>query len=297
MTATSTTHDGFLSRANRAALHVRIGGAWTARVKRDADAQAPAGGVSSTVRDLARWVRLELGDGRFEGRPVVAAAALAETHAPLTARGRNPVTGAAAFYGLGWNVEFGRHGLVWGHAGAFSVGAQTLVSLHPGAKLGVVVLTNAFPSGVPEGLADSLMDLVFDGRIGRDWVKAWGDAYRGLFAPAVAAARAAYGTPPSPAMPALPLAAYAGRYANAYVGTAVVTVTGSTLSLTLGPDGARTYPLRHFDRDRFLYDPDPETPDLPAAVRFAIGSGGRADAVTLEPLDASGLGTLTRATE
>ncbi|WP_298962073.1 serine hydrolase [uncultured Methylobacterium sp.] len=297
MAATSTTHDGFLSRRNRAALHVRIGDAWTARVKRDADAQAPAGGISSTVRDLARWVRLELGEGRFEGRPVVAASALAETHAPLTARGRNPVTGAASFYGLGWNVEFGRHGLVWGHAGAFSAGAQTLVSLHPGARLGVVVLTNAFPSGVPEGLADSLMDLVFDGRVGRDWVREWGEAYRGLFGPAIAATRAAYATPPSPATAALPLAAYAGRYANAYVGTAVVAEAGGALTLTLGPDGARTYPLRHFDRDLFLSYPDAETPDLPSAVRFAVGPAGRAETVTLEPLDASGLGTLARETE
>ena len=40
------------------------------------------------------------------------------------ARGLNPVTGAASFYGLGWNVEYGRHGLQWGHAGAFSTGAH-----------------------------------------------------------------------------------------------------------------------------------------------------------------------------
>ncbi|MDP4024174.1 serine hydrolase [Methylobacterium sp. NEAU 140] len=294
MTATSTTYADFLTRADRAALHVRAGGAWAAKLERDPDAQAPAGGVSANVSDLARWVRLELGNGTFEGRRVVGASALAETHVPLMARGSNPVTGAAAFYGLGWNVEYGRHGLVWGHAGAFSVGAQTLVSLHPASRLGIVVLTNAFPSGVPEGLADSLADLAFDGRVGRDWVTAWGTAYEALFAPAIAASKAAYAAPPADATPPLPLAAYAGQYANAYVGPAAVRAANGVLTVSLGPDGARTYPLRHFDRDLFVYFPDAEVPDTPSAIRFAVGHDGRARTMTVEPLDADGLGTLER---
>ncbi|KAA0124999.1 serine hydrolase [Methylobacterium sp. P1-11] len=294
MTATGTTHAEFLGRADRATLHVRAGGVWAAKVERNPDAQAPAGGVSGPVRDLARWLRLVIGNGRFEGAQRVAAAALAQTHVPLMARGRNPVTGAASFYGLGWNVEYGRHGLVWGHAGAFSVGAQTLVSIHPEAGLGILVLTNAFPSGVPEGLADSFADLVFDGRVGRDWVTAWGAAYENLFAPGIAADKAAYGT--LPASPSAPLApsAYAGRYANAYVGEAVVAEADGALTLTLGPGGARRYPLRHFDRDLFLSFPDAEAPDRPSAIRFAIGSDGRAAALTVDALNASGLGTLAR---
>ncbi len=297
MTSTGTTYEAFLTRADRAALHVRRDGVWTAGIRRDPDAQAPAGGVSANARDLARWMRLVIGNGRFEGRPLVAAAALAQTHGPLTARGTNPVTGGASFYGLGWNVEYGRHGLVWGHAGAFSVGAQTLVSIHPDAKLGIVLLTNAFPSGVPEGLADSFADLVFDGRIRKDWLKDWGETYGTLFGPSAAANRAAYAQPPANASASLPLSAYTGRYANAYVGDAVVTEVGAGLSLTVGPGGARTYPLRHFDRDLFLCFPDAEAPDNPSAIRFTVGSGGRAHAVTLDALNANGLGTLDRSGE
>jgi CubicO group peptidase (beta-lactamase class C family) len=294
MTTTSTSYADFLSRPDRAALHVRVGDAWVAKLTRDPDAQAPAGGVSSSIRDLARWLRLEVGNGQFEGKPVVAASALAQTHAPLMARGSNPVTGSAAFYGLGWNVEFGRHGLVWGHAGAFSVGAQTLVSIHPEAKLGVIVLTNAFPSGVPEGLADSFADLVFDGRIGQDWQTLWGDAYRGLFAPSIAAAKATYGTPPTSATAALAPAAYAGRYANAYVGEATVAEADGGLTLAVGPGGARRFALKHFDRDLFVCFPDAEAPDTPAAVQFSIGPDGKAASVTAEFLNAHGLGSLNR---
>src|SRR6185436_3920976 len=113
--------------------------------------------------------------------------------APLMARGSNPVTGSASFYGLGWNVEFGRHGLATGHAGAFSVGARTLVTLYPKAKLGILILANAFPTGAPEGLSDSFADLAFDGRIEKDWMKLWNDVYEGMFRPAIERANALYG--------------------------------------------------------------------------------------------------------
>jgi CubicO group peptidase (beta-lactamase class C family) len=297
MVSTSARYADFLTRPNRAALHVKANGAWSARLKRDPDMQAPAGGISSSARDLAQWVRLQLAGGDYDGRTLITAAALDETHAPLMARGANPITGGASFYGLGWNIEFGRHGLAWGHAGAFSVGARTLVTLYPKADLGIVILTNAFPTGVREGLADSFADLVFDGKGSKDWIEPWDAIYRGMFDPAVAAAKAAYGAPPVSATPALPLAAYIGRYANAYIGDAVVSAESGALTLSVGPNGARSYPLKHFDRDLFVYFPDGETPDKPSVARFAIGPNGKASAVTIESLDDLGLGTLTRVAE
>ena len=68
MASTSYRHVDFLARENRAALHVKPAGTWEALVQRDADAQAPAGGVSSTVRDLAEWMRLELAGGELAAR-------------------------------------------------------------------------------------------------------------------------------------------------------------------------------------------------------------------------------------
>lgn len=294
MSMTSSRHADFLARTNRAELHVRVGGAWQAKIKRDPDPQSPAGGVSSTARDMAQWLRLELGRGRYAGEDLIKPEALAETHEPVMARGANPVTGAASFYGLGWNVEYGRHGLQWGHAGAFSVGARTLVTLYPDEDIGIVVLANAFPTGVPEGIADSFFDQVFDGRVTEDWTAKWNQIYEGMFAPAVAAAQARYGTPPASPSPALPLSAYAGTYANAYLGTATVTDRQGTLWLALGPKQQAEFPLRPFDRDLFVYTPAVEIPDAPAAVTFRIGPDQTADQVTIEDLDDLGLGTLAR---
>ncbi|TPN76023.1 serine hydrolase [Mesorhizobium sp. CU2] len=294
MISTSSRLADFVKHANRAALHVRVDGAWAAEIKRDPDAQAPAGGVSSTARDLSQWMRLVLGNGVYAGKTLIAADALDQTHVPLMTRGKNPVSGGESFYGLGWNVEFGRHGLSWGHAGAFSVGARTVVTLFPKEKLGIVVLTNAFPTGVPEGLSDSFADLVFDGSVGKDWVKAWDAIYNGMFGPVVEAAKAAYAKPPSPARSARPASAYAGRYTNDFIGGAVVSGAGDGLMLKVGPSGARSYPLRHYDGDLFLTNPDAETPDRPTGVSFVVDPDGKAQAMTIGFLDDNHLGTLQR---
>jgi len=294
MAWTSSRHSDFVKHTNRAALHVKVDGAWTAKIERNPDAQAPAGGVSSTARDLSQWVRLILGNGVYAGKTLIAADALDQTHVPLMVRGYNPVSGGASFYGLGWNVEFGRHGLSWGHAGAFSVGARTLVTVFPKEKLGIVIVANAFPTGLPEGLSDSFADLVFDGKVEKDWVKTWDDIYAGLFGPAVAAAKATYAAPPSPARPARPASAYAGRYANDFIGEAVVSKAGDDLVLKAGPAGARSYSLTHFDGDLFLTFPDAETPDRPSGVNFVVGPDGKASAMTIGFLDDNRLGTLQR---
>ena len=122
----------------------------------------------------------------------------------------------------------------------------------------------------------------------------WDAVFDGLFGPAIAAARATYATPPDPATPALPDAAYLGTYANAYAGEAVVAAEGGGLVLRLGPGGKTVFPLTHFDRDIFLYVADAEMPDVPSSLRFAVGPDGKAAALTAESLDSNGLGTFTR---
>lgn len=294
MSSTSSRHADFLKRANRAALHVPLDGKWTPLVKRDPDPQSPAGGVSSNVRDLAQWMRLQFGNGKYGGAQLIKEEAIAPTHAPLMDRGKNPVSGAQSFYGLGWDVEIGRYGTVWGHAGAFSDGARTLVTLLPSEQLGIVVLANAFPTGLPEGLADTFFDLVFTGAATRDWVSEWNAIFASLFGPAIEAAKKVYGTPPASPAPALPLAAYAGIYANDYLGNAVVVEEDGGLALKLGPNGAHSRKLKHFDRDLFVYFPAEEMPELPVAVTFQIGPDQKASQVTIEDLNDDGQGVLAR---
>jgi CubicO group peptidase (beta-lactamase class C family) len=292
MNSTSSRYRDFMDRANRAALHVRIDGKWAAFTRRNADAQSPAGGASSTVRDLAQWLRLLLANGRYEGRQLIEKAALEQTRIPAIVRGVDPETGTPVFYGLGWNVDYREHGVEWSHAGAFSAGARTLVHLIPGEQLGVAVLSNAFPTGVPEGIAATFTDLVFAGAPTRDWVahanEIFDTAYKAMMKPALA-----YATPPTSPASALPLSSYIGDYRNDYVGDAKVTDSGASLFLQLGPVGRR-FPLAHFNRDLFVYNPIAETPTARMGVNFLVGPDGRASEVTIEDLNEDGLGRLAR---
>jgi CubicO group peptidase (beta-lactamase class C family) len=294
MAHTSYRHTDYAAAANRAKLHARIDGKWVAKYDRQPDAQAPAGGASSTARDLARWMRLLLAGGRFDGRPVIAPEAMAETHRPqvvsVPAKGPTDRTG---FYGLGWNVGHDPAGrLLVNHSGAFDLGAATCVVLVPAERLGVVVLTNGAPIGVPEAVAFSFLDLVHAGKLERDWFATVAPAFAEMARPKYGT-RVDYRKEPAGKSPPLPAASYAGTYHNDFVGDAAVEEEGGRLVLRLGPK-RRAFPLTHFDRDTFTYQPEGEMAAGPSGVTFRIGPDRVADAVTLENLDVHGSGTLTR---
>src|SRR5262249_13024178 len=68
----------------------------------------PAGSVCASARDLAQFVRFQLGDGVWQGHRLVSAAQLGETHTPQMVIRRdhyvrlmNPDT-VQLSYGLGW---------------------------------------------------------------------------------------------------------------------------------------------------------------------------------------------------
>ena len=82
MASTSYRYRDYAARGNRASLHVYQQGSFQALGQRDADAQAPAGGVSSNVVDLAEWLKLLLADGQYRGKPLIAPQALLPALSP-----------------------------------------------------------------------------------------------------------------------------------------------------------------------------------------------------------------------
>ena len=102
---------------------------------------------------MTQWLRLQLADGKFNGKQLIAAQALAETHRPqmISHEPGNAATERAGFYGFGWNVNYDDEGRVrLNHSGGFDLGAATVVNLVPSEHLGIVVLSNGMPIGVPE---------------------------------------------------------------------------------------------------------------------------------------------------
>lgn len=281
MASTSSRYADYAAAENRALLHTRRDGKWAPQFTRQPDAQSPAGGASSTARDLAEWLRLLIGKGMYGGRQLIAADVLAEMYMPQINRGRDMVTGVPAFYGLGWSVDFAPDGRIYAaHAGAFSNGARTYVRLLPAENLGIVVLANAFPTGVPDGLAASFFDLVLRGEPARDWLGFWNDIYMQLAA-GFAAGSAPYAKRLADPSPALQLAAYMGTYRNDYVGDVEIAARDGRLVLLVGPDRVE-FSLDHWNRDTFLYTSSPDVPGALSSVRFAIGADGTADGAAID---------------
>lgn len=293
MKSTSSQYSDFVACKNRAFGHVLTDGKWVAKYKRDPDTESPAGGVSSSVNDLAKWMRLQLGDGKFNGNQIIAADAVAETHDRHMLTGFSPLTGLPGFYGLGWNVGYDEQGrLRLSHSGAFALGAATTVYLVPSEELGIVILTNSSPIGVPEGLANTFLDLLLHGKQTQDWLS----IFKGLFAQMLKAElgeAADYSKPPAQPAPALADEAYAGTYTNDFFGDIAIIEKDGGLLIQQGPN-KMTFPMKHWDRDTFIYQTEGESAIGLSGVTFTIGSNDKATSVLVENLNISGEGAFTR---
>ena len=295
MTRTSSRFVDFASAENRALTHIQLGDQWVAAFVRDPDAQSPAGGVSSTARDMTRWIRLQLANGALDGQQIVPPEALAETHLPhIVGRApEDPATEFPGFYGLGWNIGYNAHGdITLGHSGAFALGAATAVSLLPRDQLGIIVLTNGYPIGVAETVTQSFSDLARFGAVQND--------YLSLIGPLIlASSLPQYGelddvTPSGE--PPLALDIYTGTYTNDFFGDLQIVEQAGDLVMTVGPRGDE-FVMEHFDRDIFSFQPRGENAGGPSAVTFTVKPDAQATQVIVEYFNIHGAGVFTRQTE
>ena len=290
MKRSSYSHADFVREKNTAALHQPVKGKWVPFSKRNADAQAPAGGLSSSVEDMSRWLRMELANGKFGGKRVTRKGPLNQSRSlqipnSPTAAAAQPPKG----YGFGMGVETDSTSRVrWAHSGAFTSGAATRIMMIPDLDLGIVILTNAWPVGAPEAIGEYFADQVEYGRPTQNWFK----VTKAGFAPLTAKPDTIFGQKkPKNPVASQPLPTYVGTYANDYVGTASITEENGKLVMRVGPNGVTRLPLRHFSGDTFYYQAIEMPPGYFTGVRFT--GDGTASSLEIEEVN-SGLGVLTR---
>jgi CubicO group peptidase (beta-lactamase class C family) len=297
MTHTSSRFADYMAESNRAIPHVKDGDTWVVTpMQRDPDAQSPAGGVSSNARELAQWMRLQLGQGRFEGQKLIPAAALAPMHLPQAVSNvpADPATQRAGFYGLGINVSYTDFGAVqWSHSGAFASGAATAFFLLPGSGFGVLALTNGFPVGAPEALCLSVLDLSTTGTVTRDWLAAAAQRMAAAMDEDTYGTGTNWETPPADATSAAADATYVGTYHNDYYGDVEIARGAEGLMLRIGPKPLE-FPLTHFDRDTFSWQPEGENAAGRSGLSFLIDADERAFAFRDEYLAVDDAGVLLR---
>lgn len=113
----------------------------------------PAGGLNSNLQDMARWVRLQLGDGVFEGQRLISAENLRLTRTPQT------IISEKAFYCLGWLLLYlDEQPVIWHNGG--TPGHTTFVGLQPEEGLGLIVLSNLGGTQMPDAVGLKFFELV-----------------------------------------------------------------------------------------------------------------------------------------
>jgi hypothetical protein len=159
-----------------------------------------------------------------------------------------------SFYGLGWNVGKDATGaLRLSHSGAFDLGSATAIYMDPGEQLGIVVLTNGTPIGLPESVCLSFLDFYRYGSEQVDYMTALKPIFDKLIKETQDSSPD-YSKLKPPSKPSLPgqLSAYTGTYVSPYYGKLQIDVERNQLIMRLPPRGAY-YELTHWDGNTFTY--------------------------------------------
>jgi CubicO group peptidase (beta-lactamase class C family) len=247
---------------------------------RNLDNVAPAGSVNAGARDTSRWIRFQLGEGEFEGKRLLSAANLAETHTPQmtmrideTARTLLPELMQAS-YGLGWGISDYRGHLVVSHGGGID-GFRATVHLVPREKLGLVVLANLSGNAMPEAVAYCLLDLLL-GLPHRDWYALFMEQAKKAESEGKAREKEREEKRHKDTQPSRELTAYTGAYGEPAYGTASVSLVNGSLQLQWSSFHSR---LEHFHYDTFTTKE--ENPIENQQVLFTLGTDGEVAGMNL----------------
>jgi CubicO group peptidase (beta-lactamase class C family) len=184
-----------------------------------------AGDINSNVEEMARWIRLQLGKGRFEDRRLVSEANLELTHQPRIAI-NNTLS-----YASGWVDQATENGnIVWHNGGTSSFGAY--VGFSSAKNVGVIVLTNEVNVGFPDAIGLWTLDRLLSNPEIDHVATRHRAAVTGFDAQTKQFAR------PAEPRQALPAQSFLGSFCNGAFGKISITTTNEITVMTFLTTGA-----------------------------------------------------------
>ena len=278
---------------NVAKTYAPVDGVVVPVVPFDGENANPAAGITSTASDMARWLTVQLDSGRVAlpgvapGR-LFSPATTEELWTPVTPIRvvPNPPELAAVqpqfrSYALGFNVQDVRGVKIVTHTGGLP-GYLSRVTLVPGLGLGIAVLTNSESGAAFNAITQAVVDHAL-GIAPTDWTA----AYQAVDARAasettstlaeIEAARAASG-------PSLPLAAYAGTYADPWYGEIYIEQDATGLTIRFAHTPLLVGTLEPWQHDTFIARWTDRTLRADAFVTFALTPQGTVREARMEPV-------------
>lgn len=290
MQSTSTSVKALEGIGNIVTPHMRVEGKTRAIAWRNLDNGSPAAGINSNVMDMARWIRLQLGHGKLDGKQIFSSAVSEEMWSPQTiipsAAPEPPLPaflkGHFGAYGLGWSLGEYRGRYFVRHYGEDD-GMSSVVGLLPEEKLGVVILTNLHVTTLHTALLYRIFDAYLKVRP-EDWSALYLKVRTNEELKASADDGIREKARDKDSQPSLPLDRYAGKYTNTTYGDATVVVENGTLVVRLSASPTYVGDLKHWQYDTFLStwrDPVAEK----TLISFALNATGELDEMKLKVAD------------
>lgn len=275
-------------KSNYATPHNESGGALRTLHHGNVDGAMPAAGLNSSVKELANWMRLQLGRGTFEGKQIFTKERSAEMWSAIMPLGVNPFPAKEAptklfsAVGMGWFVRDYRGRKMVSHTGGLD-GMLSQTMLLPEENLGLVVLTNS-ESNAFAVLPNKIVDVFLEVEPKRDWsAEALERAKQGKVRQAEEDKKL-LASRKQDTRPTLSLANYAGTYGGEMFGDATVTEENGKLVLRLLPSPNFVADLEHWHYDTFQIKWRPSVAyNFPKGfVTFAIDKTGKVDEMKID---------------
>ena len=251
-------------------------------------ASTPAGLLAMSANDLAKWIKIQLAQGKTEnGGRLFSEVASAEMWNPQTIQPIGPVPpGFEATrpmfkaYALGWEVaDYGGAKIISHSGGVF--GFITMVVLIPEKNVGFAITMNAEEGAVRRGLTYELIDHY----LGRPHVD-WAGRYKTLISAMLAnanAAVAAKAVAPAKIGPSLALDRYVGGYKDPWYGRITVSRGKTGLAIDFNETPRMDGRLVHYQYDTFIARFGDRNIE-PAYVTFRLDADGKVERITMKPV-------------
>jgi CubicO group peptidase (beta-lactamase class C family) len=214
-----------------------------------------AAGLNSSAADVAKWLRLQLGRGKFEGKQIYSEPRAGEMWSANTILPVNPFpakdapTKLFSAYGLGWFLNDYRGKKVVSHGGGLD-GMISQTAMMPEENLGLVVLTNSETS-VNTIMQNKIFDVFLDVTPKRDWSAERLERSKQTKAREAEDAKKIDAARVPNTKPSLALSAYAGTYTDELYGDATVTEENGKLVMRFVQSPNFVADLEHWHYDTF----------------------------------------------
>ena len=254
-----------------------------------------AGGLYSSVHDIAKWMNVQLAGGVYAGSGENAKRLFSEqrqremwtmlTPIPVgkpSVPELAPVVPNFSGYGQGWNLsDYAGDKLVW-HTGGWP-GQVSRLTLVPGRKLGVIVLTSAELGVAFNAVTYRALDMML-GREGNDWLKAYAAAYAKSQADADTSWQKHVAVRAAGSTPSLPLAKYAGTYRDPWYGDVLIKPSAKGLEMQFSKTAELLGDIEHWQHDSFIVRWRDRGLNADAFVNFSLDADGRIREMRMEPV-------------